>query len=69
MAGRAPVLDFPHEGWAELDRDIVSVHLPKGTTPILVKITNALHNWGFVLRLTDSKGHPLKNLKFSLAPG
>ena len=34
----------------------------------LDKITNALHNWGFVFRLTDPQGRPLKDLKFSLSP-
>jgi hypothetical protein len=61
--------DYPREGTAELDRDIVPIRLPKGTTPLLVKITNNRLNWGFVLRLTDSKGRPLKNVKFSLSPG
>ena len=52
-----------------LDRDIVPIRLPKGTTPILLKITNNLHNWGFFFRLTDSQGRQLKNVKFSLSPG
>jgi hypothetical protein len=45
------------------------VHVPKGTTPILLKITNNLHNWGFVLRVTDTRGRPLRNVKLSLSPG
>jgi hypothetical protein len=68
LGGRL-VHDYPREGNAELDRDVVPVHLPKGTTPILLKITNSLHKWGFVFRLTDPQGRPLKNLKFSLSPG
>ena len=63
------VPDYPREGTAELDRDIVPIRLPKGTTPILLKITNNLHKWGFYIRLTDPQGRPLKNLKFSLSPG
>ena len=61
--------DYPREGTAELDRDIIPLRLPKGTTPILLKITNNRLNWGFVLRLTDSQGRTLKNVKFSLSPG
>jgi hypothetical protein len=67
LGGRL-VHDYAREGSAELDRDIVPVHLPKGTTPILLKITNNLHNWGFVFRFTDSQGRALKHLKFSLSP-
>jgi hypothetical protein len=68
LGGRL-VHDYPREGSAELDRDIVPIRLPKGTTPILLKITNNLHNWGFFFRLTDSQGRQLKNVKFSLSPG
>jgi hypothetical protein len=62
------VIDYPREGTAELDRDIASIRLPKGTTPILVKITNNRLNWGFVLRLTDAQGRALKNVSSSLSP-
>jgi len=62
------VHDYPHEGSAFLDRDIVPIHLPKGTTSILVKITNNLGNWGFVFRITDTRGRALANLKFGLSP-
>jgi len=67
--GGKPVYDYPHEGTVYLDRDIVSVRLSKGTTPVLLKITNNLGNWGFVFRVTDVQGRPLTNLKFSLSPG
>jgi len=60
------VYDYPHEGSAFLDRDIVTVQLPKGITPILLKITNNLGNWGFVFRVTDLEGRPLTNVKFGL---
>lgn len=63
------VHDYPHEGSIFLDRDIIPVRLPKGTTPLLLKITNNLGNWGFVVRFTDEQGRPLTNLKFSLSPG
>ena len=49
--------------------DIVPVRLPKGTTSVLLKITNNLGNWGFVFRITDLQGRPLTNLKFGLSPG
>jgi hypothetical protein len=45
---------------------IVAVRVPKDTGPILLKITNNLHNWGFVLRVTDPPGHPLRNVKFTV---
>ncbi|PYI80529.1 MAG: hypothetical protein DME26_21455 [Verrucomicrobia bacterium] len=63
------VHDYPHEGSTFLDRDIVPVRLPKGATPLLLKVTNNLGNWGFVLRFTDKQGRPLRNLKFGLSPG
>ena len=63
------VHDYPREGTAELDRDIVPIRLPRGTTPILLKITNNRLNWGFVFRLTDTQGRALKNVTFSLSPG
>ncbi len=61
--------DYPREGTAELDRDIIPIHLPNGTTPILLKITNNRLNWGFVLRFTDTHGRALKNVTYSLSPG
>jgi hypothetical protein len=62
------VYDYPREGSALLDRDVVRVRLPKGTTPLLLKITNNLSNWGFILRVSDLQGQPLRNLKISLSP-
>lgn len=62
------VHDYPYEGTAYLDRDIIPVHLPQGTTKILLKLTNHQKNWGFVFRVTDKQGRPLKNLVFGL-PG
>ncbi|MCP4641283.1 MAG: hypothetical protein GY851_12650 [bacterium] len=61
------VYDYPHEGAAFLDRDIVPVTLPKGPTPILIKISNGGKNWGFVFRVTDTDGHPASGLRFSVA--
>ncbi len=67
VAGKL-VYDNPHDGSAMLDRDIVAVTLPKGTTPILLKVTNAKNDWGFVFRITDELGKPVPGLKFSPTP-
>ena len=67
LGGRL-VFDYPHEGTAHLDRDIIPVRLPRGTTPILIKVTNGLKNWGFVFRLTDARGRPLQGVKLGLEP-
>jgi len=62
------VFDYPYEGTAFLDREIVPVMLPAGTTPILLKICNGELNWGFVFRITDEEGHPLEDLRYTVAP-
>jgi len=62
------VLDYPQEGTAYLDREIIPVTLPAGTTPILIKICNGENNWGFAFRITDQKGRPAEGLTFSLKP-
>jgi hypothetical protein len=62
------LLDYPLEGTAYLDRDVLATRLPRGTTPILLKVSNRLFNWGFVFRITDQRGHPLRDLQWSLAP-
>lgn len=55
----ALIYDFPHEGTAFLDRDIIPVTLPKGKNTILLKVSNGQLNWGFVFRITDDKGLPI----------
>ncbi len=62
------VYEYPREGSAILDRDIVDVELPKGSTPVLLKVCNGVHNWGFVFRVTDGQGQPLQSVKFSIKP-
>lgn len=62
------VYDYPSEGTAFLDRDIVPVHLPAGTTPILLKVCNNQRFWGFVFRITDAKGRPIPELTYTLQP-
>jgi len=66
--GGRPVYDYPQEGSAILDRDIVPVTIPKGTTPILIKASNGEINWGFVFRITDETGKPLQDIRFSPRP-
>ena len=66
--GRKLVYEYPREGSAILDRDIVDVELPAGTTPVLLKVCNGVHNWGFVFRVTDRQGRVLRDLQFSVKP-
>jgi len=62
----ALIFDYPFEGGTFLDREIIPVTLPAGTSKILLKISNASLNWGFVFRITDEKGAPLRSLTYSL---
>ncbi len=62
------VYDYPHEGAAFLDRDVVPVVLAEGTTPILLKVCNGGKNWGFVFRITEADGRPAKGLDLALEP-
>jgi hypothetical protein len=62
------VYDHPREGQAMIDREMVPVTLPKGTTPILIKVCNGKLDWGFVFRITDSDGRAVKGLSYSLVP-
>lgn len=56
------------EGRIILDREIIPLSLPAGTTPILMKVCNNKRDWGFVLRLTDPNGRPVPGLKMGLKP-
>ncbi len=60
------IFDYPHEGTAFLDRDIIPATLPKGVSTILLKISNGQLNWGFVFRITDETGRPIRDLEFSI---
>ena len=62
------VFDYPREGTAFLDREIIPATLPAGATPILLKICNGELNWGFVFRITDAAGRVLDDLRYSLMP-
>ena len=66
--GGKQVLDYPYEGGAILDREIVPVTLPEGTTPILLKVCNGMNMWGFIFRITDETGGPVPDLQFGVQP-
>jgi hypothetical protein len=66
--GGEQVLDYPYEGSAILDREVVPVTLPKGTTPILLKVCNGVMKWAFIFRITDEEGRPVQDLEFSVTP-
>ncbi len=59
------VVDFNKESWCILDRDIVTVTLPKGETSVLCKATTGVGAWALTLRFTDEKGHFLSDLNYS----
>jgi hypothetical protein len=68
--GGALVFDYPYESTAMLDGEIIPVVLRAGATPILLKVSNGVHNWGFVFRITEPDGRPAKGLTFTVAnPG
>jgi hypothetical protein len=62
------VRECPDEGRIILDREILPVSLPAGTTSILLKVCNNRRDWGFVLRITDLNGRPVPGLKVGLNP-
>jgi len=62
------VFDYPYEGTAFLDREVIPVTLEAGRVPILLKICNGELNWGFVFRITDTAGRPFEDLQYSLKP-
>lgn len=53
----------------EIDKDIVPLVLPSGTSRIEVKICNKAGMWAFFMRFTDTEGKPLEGLKFEPAGG
>ncbi len=50
------IAQYSAPGRMILDREIVKVKLPQGTTPILLKVCNAKKDWGFIFRVTGSDG-------------
>jgi len=63
-----PTYENPEEGRIILDRDIVPVNLPAGTTPILLKVCNNRKDWGFIFRITDADGIVIDDLRFQMGP-
>ena len=68
--GKSDRLLFEYSGESNfiLDKTIIPVTLPKGTTPILLKVCNGEGNWGFIIRITDVEGNALTQLQFSVTP-
>lgn len=62
------IYDYPYEGNAYLDRDVIDVTFATEPTPLLVKVTNGIGNWAFLCRFTDENGSPLEGLHVSLNP-
>ncbi|MCC6155190.1 MAG: hypothetical protein IT367_15590 [Candidatus Hydrogenedentes bacterium] len=50
------------------DREIISARVGKGVTQLLLKVCNGKKDWGFVLRVTDAHGEPVKGVTLSAAP-
>lgn len=48
----------------EIDKDLVEITLPKGTSRIVVKSHNRARMWGFFMRFTDRDGKPAQGLTF-----
>ncbi len=65
---RAIYDEFPGMEFLVLDRDIVTVTLPKGRTPVLAKATTGVGAWALALRFTDTSGNPIGSLSFSATP-
>ena len=64
----ALVHSFGGERGAAPDDDIVSVRLNAGWTPVLLKVSQTKGGWGFYFRITDTRGTPIKNLRYALKP-
>lgn len=62
------VFDCEADGRMILDREIIPIVLPKGRTPVLVRICNNKKDWGFILRITDAVGSPIPGLVWGMEP-
>jgi hypothetical protein len=51
----------------DIDKDIVPLTLPRGTSRIEVKSHNRAGMWGFFMRFTDMEGRPVEGLSFAPA--
>jgi len=50
---------------AVIDQEVVPVWLGRGWNKILVKVCEKEDTWGFYFRITDIKGNPFRDLKFT----
>ena len=64
----ALVYSNANEGRIILDRDRIPVTIPKGTTPILLKVCNNRKDWGFIFRITDAEGRPIHGIRMGVKP-
>jgi tetratricopeptide (TPR) repeat protein len=51
-----------------IDQDIVRCQLNKGWNKLLIKVCQDTGIWGFILRITDTDGNAIPELKYSLEP-
>ena len=58
--------DYKGEATAILDEHVVNITLPEGKTPILMKVSNGVNNWGLVFRITEKDGSAPEGLAFTL---
>ena len=58
----------PNAQTALLDKNTIPVTLKAGKNTILVKVCNERMSWGFYLRVTDTDGTPVRDLKTNVVP-
>ncbi|MCA1902681.1 MAG: hypothetical protein LDL53_10765 [Candidatus Hydrogenedens sp.] len=51
------IYDYFGESTVLPDKEVIPISFEKGKYKILLKITNNKNNWGFTLRITDTKGN------------
>ena len=66
--GGKKIAETDFDSVAVLDDVTVDVVLPKGTTPLLLKVGNGERSWDFYCRVTDRNAQPLKTVTWSLRP-
>jgi len=66
--GGAKIFEKPYDSVSVLDEFALDVVLPKGTTPLLLKVGNAERGWDFYCRVTDRNAQPLESVRWSLRP-
>lgn len=67
--GELRLNSHPAQGRGVLvDDDIIPVTLPKGTSRLLLKVSNLAKSWGFCLRITDPNGNPVQGIHYDIKP-